>query len=135
MADKNTAPEEKAPEVSEVSTPTAAESPAAQSIAGPSITVQKGALVGDENLPAPAATSDRVTVISEDEPAQVSPAAPEGTPTTSRVHETHVQTDTVILDPSSPEAVQIPDAGIGSLDLPIHALSNPSPEEVFASKA
>jgi hypothetical protein len=41
--------------------------------------------------------------------------------------------DKVVLDPDSPEAVQIPDAGRGKVDLPIHQLASPSPEQQLAS--
>lgn len=49
------------------------------------------------------------------------------------VHEVAVNVDKVVLDPDSPEAVQIPDAGRGPTDLPIHQLAQPSPEQKFAS--
>lgn len=47
------------------------------------------------------------------------------------VHETYVQMDRVVLDPSAPEAVQIPDAGRGFLELPIHQLANGTAEEAI----
>jgi hypothetical protein len=49
------------------------------------------------------------------------------------VHEVAVRVDKVVLDPDSPEAVQIPDAGRGKVDLPIHQLASPSPEQQLAS--
>ena len=62
----------------------------------------------------------------------MSPAAPEGTPTTSTVHEVHVTVDAPISDPSSPEAVS--ELVSGSLVLPAHALAGPTPEEAFAAE-
>lgn len=96
----------------------------------PDVATQDGALIGDENL-----TEVRVPapeVINQREPAQVAPAR---APEVSNVvrHETHVQLDEVITDPSDPRAVQIPDAGRGDLSLPIHQLAEPTPEAVFAS--
>ncbi len=51
------------------------------------------------------------------------------------VHETAIALDRVITDPSDPLAVQVPDAGRGSLDLPIHGLAAPTVEQVFADSA
>lgn len=51
------------------------------------------------------------------------------------VHETSVKLDEVITDPSDPRAVQVPDEGRGDAGVPIHALGQPTPEEVFASEA
>jgi hypothetical protein len=94
---------------------------------------QEGALVGDE------AVNEHVhkvepDVVEESVDAQVV-AQPEAPSSTVNVHETSVQLDTVITDPSSPLAVQVPDAGRGSLDLPIHGLAAPTVEEVFAEHA
>jgi hypothetical protein len=94
---------------------------------------QEGALVGDE------AVQEHVhkvepEVVSEAVDAQVV-ATPQPAADKVNVHETSVQLDTVITDPSSPLAVQVPDAGRGSLDLPIHALDAPTVEEVFAEHA
>lgn len=94
---------------------------------------QEGALVGDE------AVNEHVhevkpDVVKEAVDAQVA-AKPEPAAPKVNVHETSVELDTVITDPSSPLAVQIPDAGRGSLDLPIHALDAPTVEEVFAKDA
>lgn len=75
-----------------------------------------------------------VSVLAEEVPAQTTGPAPVVAETVA-VHETAVAVDKVITDPHSPEAVQIPDAGRGSLDLPIHALGNPRPEDVFAEEA
>ena len=97
----------------------------------PEVQTQEGALVGDDAIEVREAS---VNVVAEQVPAQVTPDA--GLPVnTVAVHETAVYTDEVITDPSSPLAVQIPDAGRGSLDLPIHALGNPRPEDVFAAAA
>lgn len=53
---------------------------------------------------------------------------PEGT---VPLHETYVQMDEVITDPSDPRAVQVPDAGRGYHDLPIWQLGQPTVEERF----
>lgn len=94
------------------------------------IVAQKNTLVGDEAVAAvetPFAVDDTDTTVK----AQVSPPrAPESDKVA--VREVFVVTDKFVLDPSSPEAVQIPDAGRGSLDLPIHGLNQPLPEDVFA---
>ena len=66
--------------------------------------------------------------------AQVTPD-PDPPASKVNVHETFVEMDRVITDPSDPLAVQVPDAGRGSLDLPIHTLAGPTPEEFFASEA
>lgn len=94
---------------------------------------QEGALVGDE------AVNEHVhkvepDVVEEQVAAQVA-GTPEPASDTVNVHETSVVLDTVITDPSSPLAVQVPDAGRGSLDLPIHRLNAPTVEEVFAADA
>jgi len=75
-----------------------------------------------------------VNVNTEPVAAQVTPD-PDPPAQTVNVHETSVALDRVITDPSDPLAVQIPDAGRGSLDLPIHNLAAPTVEEVFASEA
>ena len=98
----------------------------------PGVQSQEGALIGDENIPAPAEAS--VQVLDTTVPAQV--VAEAGPPVdVVVVHETAVRVDEVITDPSSPLAVQIPDAGRGNLELPIHALGNPAPEAVFAAES
>lgn len=83
----------------------------------PAVTSQKGALVGDENLPGPRDVD--VEVEQREDKAQVV-AEPEKAPDKVQVFEVAVTTDTVITDPSDPLAVQVPDAGRGSLLLPIH---------------
>ncbi len=90
---------------------------------------QKGATIGDENM-APREPTYQVTEEKVD--AQVSPPRQDAAAKVD-VHEVFVQVDEVITDPSSPLAVQIPDAGRGFLDLPIHALANGSPEDQFKS--
>lgn len=96
----------------------------------PDVQSQAGALVGDENQPAPREPE----VIVNDTPVPAQVVAEAGPPVKEVVvHETAVSTDEVITDPSSPLAVQVPDAGRGSLGLPIHALSQPTPEQAFAS--
>lgn len=72
----------------------------------------------------------RVETVQEQVDAQVAPAR-EPDADTVEVHEVSVATDVVITDPTSPLAVQVPDEGRGSLALPIHGLSAPSPEQVF----
>lgn len=98
----------------------------------PGVAAPENALVGDENLPEPREVKPEVH--QDEVPAQVTgqPAKPVET---VRVHETHVALDEVITDPNDPRAVQIPDAGRGSLLLPIHDLDAPRPEDVFASEA
>jgi hypothetical protein len=94
------------------------------------VVAQEGALVGDENQPEPREAS--VDVNQGAVPAQVSPPRAAESETVP-VLEVAVKLDEPVLDPSSPEAVQVPDAGRGSLDLPIHALAQPTPEEALAS--
>jgi hypothetical protein len=96
----------------------------------PEVHTQAGAQVGDENVAPP--REPEVEVVNEQVDAQVAGTL-EPAPSKVNVHETHVELDKVITDPSSPEAVQIPDAGRGFLDLPIHALASGSPEQKFAS--
>jgi hypothetical protein len=94
----------------------------------PQVISQEGALVGDENQPEPREVE--VYVNKDAVGAQVAPereAPAEQVP----VHEVQVTLDEVILDPSSPEAVQVPDAGRGFLDLPIHNLAKGTPEQRF----
>ena len=92
------------------------------------VNAPENALVGEDTE---VARNADVSVLAEEVPAQTTgPAAVVAD--TVAVHETAVAVDKVITDPHSPEAVQIPDAGRGSLDLPIHALGNPTPEAIFA---
>jgi hypothetical protein len=94
---------------------------------------QEGALVGDEAIQEHAHTVEP-QVVEESVDAQVM-ADREPEHDKVSVKETFVRMDHVVTDPSSPEAVQIPDAGRGTLDLPIHGLMAPSPEQVFAEEA
>lgn len=71
-----------------------------------------------------------VETVKEEVDAQVAPArAPDANKV--QVHEVRVTTDTVITDPTSDLAVQVPPEGRGSLDLPIHKLDAPSAEQVL----
>ena len=97
----------------------------------PDLAVPENATVGDENLEPREVTVD---VVREDQPAQVTGPAAKPVDTV-KVHEVSVQLDEVITDPSHPLAVQIPDAGRGSLDLPIHNLHGRTVEQVFADEA
>lgn len=97
----------------------------------PVVTAQESMTVGDSEMEARSAD---VGVTKEEVPAQVmQPRANDAD--TVHVHEVYVVTDEIITDPSSPLAVQIPDAGRGSLDLPIHQLDRGTVEEVFAREA
>lgn len=95
------------------------------------IAVPANALVGDENLPA---HEPEVQQINESVPAQIMQDKVQVVDTV-KVTETHVALDQVITDPSSPLAVQVPDAGRGFLDLPIHRLAVGNPEAQFAAAA
>lgn len=94
---------------------------------------QDSKLVGDSAVNSEThEVTPEVTVEQVD--AQVAPER-QAADTKVNVHETVVATDVVITDPSSPLAVQVPDAGRGSLELPAHALSAPTPEQAFADAA
>lgn len=97
----------------------------------PQVAAPKNALIGDDAIEVREPT---VEVVKEQRPAQVKGPDAEVVDKVN-VHEVVVAMDTVVTDPSSPEAVQIPDAGRGSLDLPIHALDGPRVEDVFAKEA
>jgi len=98
----------------------------------PPVAVQKGAQVGDDKL----APVHEVETELDDKnvPAMVMAKAPEPVREVY-VHESRVKLDRVVTDPSSPEAVQIPDAGRGFLSLPLHGLDAPTPEQFFAAEA
>lgn len=99
----------------------------------PGVASQKGALVGDENLPE--AREPEAVVEQRQDKAQVV-AEPDKPVDKVEVFEVTVTTDEVITDPSSPLAVQVPDAGRGSLLLPIHAFVGAKRvEDVFAESA
>jgi hypothetical protein len=87
--------------------------------------------VGDDNF---SPREPEFEVVKDEVDAQVT-GKPEDEATKVKVHEVHVTTDTVITDTSDPLAVQIPDAGRGSLDLPIHELARPTVEQFFAEHA
>lgn len=95
----------------------------------PGVAVAENALVGDDNV-APVVEVEP-DVHTDSVPAQTTGADPVPVDEVY-VHETYVVTDQVITDPNSPEAVQIPDAGRGFLDLPIHQLGKGTVEDVFA---
>jgi hypothetical protein len=96
------------------------------------LAVPENATVGDDNL---TPRDPDVYQVNESVPAQVMQDKVV-TPDTVKVTETRVALDEIITDPSSPLAVQIPDAGRGNLDLPIHRLADaPKPEDVFAQAA
>ena len=97
----------------------------------PAVTAQESKTVGDDALEV---RSVEISVTKEEAPAQVVQPR-EGDSDVVHVHEVYVTTDEIITDPSSPLAVQIPDAGRGSLDLPIHGLDQGTVEEVFARDA
>lgn len=105
---------------------------AAESIEMPGVAAPENAQVGDENIAD--VHEVEVDVNKDSVPAQTT-----GKPAVEvdqvYVHETSVMLDRVITDPHSPEAVQIPDAGRGTLDLPIHALDAETPEAFFAREA
>jgi len=94
----------------------------------PEVVAQDAKTVGDDALQA---REPSVDVVKEQVDAQVSQPR-EGAADKVNVHEVVVHTDTVITDPSDPLAVQVPDAGRGALDLPIHALDGETPEQVFS---
>lgn len=97
------------------------------------IVSQKGALVGDEAVQKAAHDASPQVVETEVDAQVMAKREPEASKVA--VQETFVAMDRVITDPSSPEAVQIPDAGRGSLGLPIHSLSGERVEDVFAREA
>jgi hypothetical protein len=99
----------------------------------PEVIAQKNKLVGDEEVQAEV-HSVEPDVNTDSVKAQVAPER-EKPSTKVPVHETSVKLDEVITDPSSPLAVQVPDAGRGDASLPIHRLANPTPEDVFSSEA
>lgn len=97
------------------------------------VAVPENALVGDDALPT--RDSHEVQQVNESVPAQVMQDKVKVVDTV-RVTETRVALDEVITDPSSPLAVQVPDAGRGFLDLPFHRLAEVGkPEEQFAEAA
>lgn len=95
------------------------------------IATQPGTTVGDDNLKP---IEHDVQNVDLTVPAQTT-GKPAVEVETVKVTETRVALDQVITDPHSPLAVQIPDAGRGPLDLPIHRLAKGTPEAQFAAKA
>lgn len=90
------------------------------------VAVAKNARVGDENQREPRKVE--AEIVSEDQKLPVvdrEVVFPDTTP----VHETYVQLDVVDVE----AGVDIPDAGRGFLDLPIHQLVQKSPEERIAA--
>lgn len=106
---------------------------AAESVRLPGIATHDNALIGDEAVNAEVHEVE-VDVHTDSVPAQVN--RQKVTPVEeSFVHETYVRLDEVITDPNDPRAVQIPDAGRGSLELPIHRLDAGTPEDFFKSQS
>lgn len=101
----------------------------------PDVVAQKGALVGDEAVQS-VQHEVEPEVNQEDVKAQVV-AKPDPPAKTVPVNEVSVATDRIVTDPSSPEAVQVPDAGRtpGGGALPIHRLAEGTVEERFAAEA
>lgn len=97
----------------------------------PVVTAQEAMTIGDDEMEARQAD---IGVTKEEVPAQVMQPR-QADADTVQVHEVFVITDEIITDPASPLAVQIPDAGRGTLDLPIHRLDRGTVEAVFARKA
>lgn len=93
---------------------------------------QEAKLVGDDETQEVREVAPEV-VVDEADAQVVQPREPDANKV--NVHETAVQLDEVITDPSDPRAVQVPDAGRGNANLPIHALGKPTVEEVFAKEA
>lgn len=90
------------------------------------------ALVGDEAVQS---VKHEVEPVVVDEVSERKHAPEAAQQVEYPVSEFSVAMDTVVTDPTSPEAVQIPDAGRGNADLPIRVLSGPTPEDVFGEKA
>ncbi len=91
---------------------------------------QKGALVGDEAVLGVDSPVESEVYTDSVEAMTVAERSPDADKVL--VHEVAVTLDRVITDPSSPEAVQIPDAGRGDLTLPIHSLAAPTADEKIA---
>lgn len=136
---------ETAPPVEETTPPAAPEAPVTDSgtppvddsPVQPEVVSQDGALVGDEAIADATENPVQVAVVNETTAAQVSPPR-QAAAATVPVNETHVATDRVITDPSSPEASIVPDAGRSPLltqGLPISRLNAPTVEDVFAKEA
>lgn len=118
------------PDSTEETEVTVADASVIPEIVAPEVTAQEAKTVGDSDVIHEA----DIAVYADTVPAQVMQPR-EGDSDVINVHEVFVVTDEVITDPSSPLAVQIPDAGRGSLDLPIHALARGTVEARFAAAA
>ncbi len=94
----------------------------------PEVTAQKSKTIGDENMPAPREVEIDV---NKDKVQAMRVQAREPDARYVPIHETSITVDTVITDPSSPLAVQIPDAGRGTMMLPITGLNEGGVEAVF----
>lgn len=108
-----------------------ADEPQAIVVPMPEVATQQASTIGDENMEPRKPTVD---VNQDSVPAQVM-GEPAPAVETVPVHETVVATDRVIIDTKDPLAVQIPDAGRGNPALPIHSISGPTVEQVFAKHA
>lgn len=107
---------------------------AAEEVEYAPVAAPANALIGDEAVQG-AAKDVEVNVDTAAVPAQVigKPSAPVKE---SPVNETYVKVDHAVLDPNSPEAVQIPDAGRGTTNLPIQGVAKgEKAEDVFAREA
>lgn len=76
-----------------------------------------------------------VDVRKEQVDAQVSPAAPEGTPDKVDVLEISASYDEPVLDPQSEDAVIIPEAGRGRHAFDENTFRQDAPEDVFGKSA
>lgn len=98
----------------------------------PAVAAPEASQIGDDEVAG--AFEPQIQSETDAVPAQVT-GAPAKEVDEVKVHEVFVTTDEVITDTSDPRAVQIPDAGRGFLDLPIHALGNGTPEQQLARLA
>lgn len=94
----------------------------------PAVTAQESKTIG--TVPAEDAHVIEPAINQGEVPAQVMQSREPDTDVV-HVHEVMITTDYVITDPSSPLAVQIPDEGRGSLDLPMHRLGDGTVEAKF----
>lgn len=94
----------------------------------PVVTAQKSKTIGDENMPEP---REAEVDVNKDKVKAMRVQTREPDAAYVPIHETSVTIDTVITDPSSPLAVQIPDAGRGTMSLPITGLNEGTVEARF----
>jgi hypothetical protein len=109
--------EEKAPMENSIPTPEA-----------PAVTAQEAKTIGEVS------SEDSYTVEPSTNQGEVAAQVMQPREADSdvvHVHEVMIATDRVITDPSSPLAVQIPEEGRGSLDLPMHRLGGGTVEDKF----